>query len=120
MKSHVFTANGLDNVIWWSSEKLCDDGKLIDMIFSREQGLPFQHLGEDAAGAPNIDLDIVLLPREHDLGRPVISRRDIAGHLRVLYASQAEVAYLQVTILIDKDVAGLEIAMNDSGRVDVF
>jgi len=64
------------------------------MILAREERLSFKHLGEDATGAPNIHLNVVLLPREHDLGSPVVPRRDVARHLWVLYTGQAEVANL--------------------------
>lgn len=90
------------------------------MVFPGEQWLPFKHLREDAAGAPDIHLHIILLPREHDLWRPVIPCGDVSSHLRVLYTGQAKVANLQVAILVDKDVAGLEIAVDHPSRMNVF
>lgn len=90
------------------------------MILPREQRLPLQHLGKDAARAPDIDLDVVLLPRQHDLGRAVVARRDVARHLRVLDAREPEVADLEVAVLVDEDVGGLEVAVHDAGAVDVF
>lgn len=38
------------------------------------------------------------------LGRPVISRRDVAGHLRVLQSREPKVAELQIAVLVDQDV----------------
>jgi hypothetical protein len=84
------------------------------MILPREQRLALQHLGKDAARAPDVNFDVVLLPCEHDLGRAVVSRGNVAGHLRVLDTCKAEVADLEVAVLVDEDVAGLEIAMDDS------
>jgi hypothetical protein len=43
-------------------------------VLPREEGLALEHLGENASRAPNVDRDIILLPREHDLGGPIISR----------------------------------------------
>ncbi len=90
------------------------------MVLAGEQRLPLEHLGEDATGAPDVDLDVVLLPGEHDLGGAVVAGRDVARHLRVLDARQAEVADLQVAVLVDQDVAGFQVAMHDARRVHVF
>lgn len=60
------------------------------------------------------------LPREHDLGRAVVPRRNVTRHLGVLDARQAEVADLEIAILVDEDVAGLQVSVDDTGRVDVF
>ena len=90
------------------------------MVLAREQRLALQHLSEDAARAPDIHFHIVLLPCEHDLRCSVVSRGDVAGHLRVLYTCQAEVADLEVAILVHEDVGGFEVSVDDAGRVDVF
>lgn len=118
--SYVFTGNGLHNIIWWSSQQLCDDGELVDMVLSREQGLSIQHFSKDATGAPYVHFNIIFLPCKHDLGRSVVSGRDIAGHLRILESCKTEVADFQITILVDKNVTGLEVTVNNAGRMDVF
>lgn len=64
------------------------------MIFAREERLALKHLRKDTTSAPYIDLDVVLLPGEHNLWGAVISCRDIACHLRVLDTGEAKVAYL--------------------------
>lgn len=85
------------------------------MVLSREKGLALKHLSEDATGTPNIHLNIILLPREHNLGCAVISRRNVTRHLGVLNASQTEVANLQIAIFVDQNVAWLQIAMDNAG-----
>jgi hypothetical protein len=40
--------------------------------------------------------------------------------LRILNSGQAKVADLEITVLVDEDVAGLEIAVDDTCRVDIF
>lgn len=90
------------------------------MVLSREEGLSLQHLGEDTACAPDIDLHVILLPGEHDLGGAVISRGHIAGHLRVLDSGQTEVADLQIAVFINEDVAGLQVPVDHTGGVDIF
>ena len=44
------------------------------MVFAWEQRFPLQHFGEDAASAPDVDLDIILLPGKHDLWGTVVPR----------------------------------------------
>jgi len=91
-------------------------------ILSGKEWLALKHLGENASRAPNVDGNIVFLPREHDLRGPIITRRHVAGHLRILYSGKTKVTYLgcctvsqrkagwensdlEVTILVYKDVA---------------
>ena len=110
----------MNNIIWRGSEKFGDDGELVDMILSREQRLAFQHLCKNASRTPDINLHIILLPCKHNLGCSVVSCRDISGHLRVLNTGETEVADLEVAVLVDEDIAGLEITVNDSCRVNIF
>jgi hypothetical protein len=117
---HILAADGADNIIWWCSQQVRDDGELVDVILSREERLALEHLCENASCTPNIHFHIVLLPREHDLRSAVVSCRDISSHLRVLDAGETEIANLQVAVLIDQDVRRLEISVNDTGGVDVF
>ncbi len=90
------------------------------MILSWEKRLALQHLCEDAPRTPDINLDIVFLPCKHDLRRSVVSRRDIAGHLRILQTRKTEIADLKVAVFVHEDVAGLEIAMDDACGVDIL
>ena len=90
------------------------------MVFAREQRLALQHLGKDAACAPDVDLDIVLLPREHDLGCSVVPCRDIARHLGILYTRKSKVANLEIAVLVDQNVARLQVAVDHTGGVDIF
>jgi len=120
VRTYIFASNSVDHVIWGRSQKLRDDGELVDMVFSREQRLALEHLGEDAAGAPDIHLDVVLLPGKHNLGGAIVSSRDVARHLRILNARQTEVADLQIAVLVHQNVARLQISMDHPGRVDVL
>jgi hypothetical protein len=120
VQTHVLTANGLDNIIWGSSEELGNDGELVHVVFSGEQRLALEHLSENASCTPDVHLDVVLLPREHNLGRTVVTGRDVTRHLGVLYTGQAEIADFQIAVLVDEDVAGLEVTVNNTGGVDVF
>jgi len=90
------------------------------MVLSREKRLALQHLCEDTAGTPDINLNIVFLPCEHDLRGSVVSRRDISGHLGILNTGQTEVADLQIAVLVDQDVTGFEVAMDNTCGVDIL
>ena len=104
----------MDNIIRRRSQELSNNRELVDVIFSREQWLALQHLREDAARTPDINLHIVLLPCEHNLWRSVVSRGDISGHLGILNTRETEIADLQVAILVYENVAGLEISVDYS------
>jgi hypothetical protein len=118
--TYILAGDGVDDVVGRGAQELGDDGELVDVVLAGEEGLALEHLGEDAAGAPDVDLDVVLLPGEHDLGGAVVARRHVARHLGVLDAREPEVADLEVAVLVDEDVAGLEVAVDHAGRVDVF
>jgi hypothetical protein len=42
------------------------------------------------------------------------------GHLRVLDTCKAKVANLQVAVLVDENVGGFEVTVDNAGGVDVF
>lgn len=90
------------------------------MVLAREQRLALEHLGEDASCTPDINLHVVLLPGEHDLGGTIVSRRNVSSHLRILDSGQPEITNLEVAVLVDENVTGFEITVDDTGRVDVF
>ena len=118
--AYVFAADGLDNIIWGSTQEFCDDGELVDVVLSREQRLALEHFCEDTACTPDIDLNIVFLPCKHNLRCTVVTSGNVSGHLRVLYTGQAEIADLQIAVLVYEDVAGLQVTVNDTGGVDVL
>lgn len=117
---YVLAADGLDDIVRGGAQELGNDGKLIDVVFAREQRLSLQHLGEDASSTPYIHLHIILLPREHNLRRAIVSRGHVSRHLRILDAGQAKVADLEIAIFIDENIAWLEVTMDDPGGVNVF
>lgn len=119
-ETHVFAADGLDHVIGRRAQQLGDDGKLVDMIFTGEKRLAVEHLCENTAGAPDVDLDVVFLPCEHDLGGAIVSGRDVAGHLRVLDPGQTKIANFEIAVFVNQDIAGFKIAMHDTSRVHIF
>ena len=116
----VLAADRLDHILRWSAQELGDDGKLIDVVLAGEQRFALEHFCEDTACAPDIDLDVVFLPCKHDLRRSIVSCRHIARHLRILDSCKTKVANLQVAVLVHEDVAGLEVAMYYTGRMNVF
>jgi hypothetical protein len=118
--AYVLTADSLDNIVWRGTKELRDDGELVHMVLAGEERLALEHLSKDAACTPDINLNIVLLPCEHDFRRSVVSGRDVTRHLRVLYTGETEVANLEIAVLVDEDVAGLQVAVHDASRVDVF
>lgn len=119
-ETYILASNSVDHVIWGCAQELGDDGELVDVVLAGEEGLALEHLGKDAAGAPDVHLDVVLLPREHDLGRAVVPGRHVARHLGVLDAGEAKVADLEVAVLVDQDVARLQVTVDHACRVHVL
>lgn len=114
LATHILASDCVDHIIRWRSQKLSDDRKLVDMVLSREQRLALEHFGEDTSCAPNIDLYVVLLPREHNLWRSVVPGGNIAGHLGILDTGQAKIANLEIAVLINQDVARFQVSVNDA------
>lgn len=70
---------------------------------------------------------------EHDLWRPVPPGRDVLGHeatgrltslsrqlrVRLEASGEAKVTDLELAVSVDEEVAGLEVAVQDRGAVDV-
>lgn len=90
------------------------------MVLAGEERLALEHLSENAAGTPDVDLYVVLLPSEHNLRGTIVSGRDVTGHLGILNACQTEVADLKIAVLVDQDIARLQIAVHNAGGVDVL
>lgn len=118
--TYVLASNGVDDIIGRGTKQLSDDGKLVDVILSREKRLALKHFGKDATGTPNVYLDVVFLPGEHDFGCTVVSGGNVARHLGVLDSCQAKVANFQVAVFVDEDVTRLQVTVNDTGGMDVF
>lgn len=116
----VFAADGFNDILWWCPEEFGDDGELVDMILAREQGFALEHFCKDTAGTPDIHLDVVFLPSQHDFRGAVVAGRDIARHLRILDSGETEVTDLQIAILVDENVAGLQVSVDNACRVDIF
>lgn len=67
----------------------------------------------------------IICKAEHDLRRAVPPRRDILGHEALLLclvepAGEPEIANLELAVCVHEQVARLEIAVQDVGRVNVF
>lgn len=90
------------------------------MVLSRQEWFAEHHLCEDAPDTPYIDLFGVSSEGEHDFGGSVVAGRDVAGHLGLLHSGKAEIAYLQVAVLVDEYVRRLEVAVDYPGGVYVF
>lgn len=55
-----------------------------------------------------------LLPSEHNFGCSVVAGADVAGHLGVLETGEAKVANLEIAVLIDQDVGGFEVSVDNT------
>ena len=110
----------MDHIIRGSSEELGYDRELVHVVFPWKQWFTLKHFRKNTACTPDIHLHIILLPCKHNFRRPIVPGRHVTGHLRILYPRKAKVADLQIAVLIDKDIAGLEVPMYDTSRMNIF
>lgn len=109
--------------------------QLIHIIPSLEDRLPREELSKDAPHAPHIDRRAIVRKAQHDLRRAVPPRGDVLRHEALVgraalllggavgggvAAREAEVADFELAVGVDEEVAGLEVAVEDVGGVDVF
>ena len=86
--------------------------------------LSAQELGEDAADGPDVDARAVRLVLDEQLGRAVPARHHVLSEGRLLdallggvdAAREPKVANLEVAVLVDEEVAGLEVAVEHLDR----
>ena len=92
-------------------------------VFSREQGLAAQHLGQDASDAPHIDRLGVFFERQHDFRGPVPPGGDVFGHeSRIIVGArrgprETEIADFQVAIGIQQQVGRFQVAVKNVRRM---
>eukprot|EP00754_Rhynchopus_humris_P013920 Rhum_TRINITY_DN14356_c14_g1::Rhum_TRINITY_DN14356_c14_g1_i1::g.84606::m.84606 len=112
----VALVHGLDLLTRGRAQHLDDLHQLVDARLSREQRLPDEQLGEDAAQRPHVDGGGVVRGTEDELRGTVIPRADV-GHVGLSLhqlLGAAEVAQLQDTCGgVDKQVLGLDVAVTD-------
>ena len=95
---------------------------LMNVVLPREEGLPAQNLGQDAPHRPDINRARVILAAEQQLRRPVPPRDHVLGHEPPLRRRprQPKVAYFQVAVRVQEQVAGLQIAVQHLRGVNVL
>lgn len=57
---------------------------------------------------------------QHDFWRAIPTRRDITSHLAFSWTSETEIENPQLAVFVDGQVAGLEIPVDDTSRVNVL
>ena len=95
---------------------------LVNLAVSREQWLARRHLREDAPDTPHVDSRAVLAATKQDLGRTVPECDDFVGvsaERDAEGAGETEVGELEVAFLVDEEVLGFEIAVEDAVGVAV-
>lgn len=148
--AHIFLcAGGSDacqGLLVGSTQEVENLVQLVDVVAALEEGAAAEKLGENAANGPDVNCRCgvsgvsvvanfvalltsfgVALEAQHDLGRTVPTCCDILGHISGVFlrvngetTGQAEVTDLQLTVGIDKQVTGLQVTVQNVGRVDVL
>lgn len=117
----------VNEVGFWLSHQIGYHHHLFLLRLSGQQWLPSNEFSENTANAPNINGRRVLPPRENHFRSSIPARCDVVGerglrgHQRVnIGARQSKVANFEVAVAVDEQVAGLQVAMEDTARVDVL
>lgn len=99
-----------------------DPGELLDLGSSRHERPAGEHLGEEAAGAPEVDADAVVGGAEEELRGAVPEGDDAAGEraAAAVVVGEAEVADLEDAMAVDEEVGALDVAMEDAALVAVL
>mmetsp|Transcript_10237 Transcript_10237/g.32369 ORF Transcript_10237/g.32369 Transcript_10237/m.32369 type:complete len:307 (-) Transcript_10237:291-1211(-) len=115
----------LEVLLGGGAEHVDDQPQLVQVVAPFEEGLACNHLCKDAAARPDVDGSGVVLVLDEELRRAVPARDDVLCHALVFLGArvgvdrprQPKIAYLEVAVLVDKQVAGLEVAVEDVGGV---
>jgi len=109
--------------------------QLVHVISSFEDGLSAKEFRENASDGPNINSGRVVCEAQHDLRSSVPPSGDVLRHeslvasglgwrgsssRRGITASQPEIADLEFAVGIDEQIAGLQVSVEDIGRVNVL
>jgi hypothetical protein len=95
---------------------------LVNLRVTGEQRLARAHLSEDTAHRPHVDASRVLSTAEQDLRRTVPQSDHLVGvcaERDTKSAGEPEVGELEVVVLVDEEVLGLEVAVEDAVSVAV-
>mmetsp|Transcript_52402 Transcript_52402/g.162021 ORF Transcript_52402/g.162021 Transcript_52402/m.162021 type:complete len:362 (-) Transcript_52402:63-1148(-) len=111
----------------WCAQEGDDELQLMLRVVAREKRLPPQHLRKDAADGPDVDGSGVVDPGAEDLRCPVPARADVLRHgarlellVRKAHARKPKVTDFEVAICVNKQVPGLEVAVDHLRRVHVL
>eukprot|EP00962_Isochrysis_galbana_P009630 scaffold2684_cov124-Isochrysis_galbana.AAC.11 len=104
---------------------LDDQAELVQIVATGQQRLARHHLSENAAACPDVNRSRIRLVLEQQLWSAVPARHDVLSEPHVFdlctwvhRARQPKVANLQVTILVDQEIAWFQIAVQHMGRME--
>lgn len=102
--------------------ELEDLGQLVDFVGALQEWLARQQLAEDAAHGPHVDGWAVFVGAEEEFGRAVPEGHDQLGKLGrwvAVVPCHAEIGDLEGAAVVEEEVGGLEIAVEDPVFVEV-
>lgn len=96
---------------------------LVNLRVAREERLSCAHLGKDATNGPHVNASRVLASTQENLGGSVPQSDDLVGvcaQRNTKGAGKTEIGELEVALLVNEEVLGLEIAVQDAVGVAVL
>jgi hypothetical protein len=85
--------------------------ELLNIVLTRKKSLPQEQLSKYTTSTPNINVLVILIPREYGFWRPVVLGGN-ASHPKFLSLGVRKVADLKVAILGHRNVAWLQVAVD--------
>ena len=100
-----------------------DLAQLLDLVLAGKERIARQQLAEDAPERPDVDFGPVARRAEEEFGGPVPQGDDKLGEIRGRWggcvACHAEVCELDLTAVVEEEVRGFQVAMQDVVGMEV-
>jgi len=94
---------------------------LVEVVVARQQRRPRKQLSQDAPDRPDVQLLVLLFGVENDFWRPLPACHDLLCleliWVCVLASAQAEITNFEVTLFVEEQIGGFEVAVDDVGFV---
>ena len=101
-----------------------DLAELVDFVLALEEGLARQQLSKDTAQRPDVDLETVFVGPKKEVWAAVPecdNELSEVGWRRITcVASHAEVGELDLAAVVEEEIGGFEVSVQDPVRMEVF
>ena len=104
------------HIIWQGTQQFLDQKQLVHLVIARKDRLPVDQFPQNTGNGPHVGTFAILGVAEEQLGRAVPACGDIVRDRLVRLRQQtgeAEVTQLELIALVDQEVFGLDVSVDD-------